>query len=314
MDAVPNDNFGNAPSSMPPDWYIDPWDHTKLRYWDGYKWTEHTKPTAPPAGGAPQPMQQVPRHESRYPVAVKKSRGSVFWILVLLSPVLLLVGSGIVYGVLSKQTVSEQEKEAVAGILLKESDLSGLQYSVEPQEPSTQEDEAFEKKVDSCYTDGNPSEIYEIDGDSFVFENLSGMSISSSATIYESSSDATKELLSIEDESYVNCFKGFFREYLESFLEKRGATLSILEIGPYDESVSGVVSRSMYTYAEFSIGSGLMQFVTVMQRDAVLVYTIATLTGTNTEIVQQVEQQAGFLEQVNSVMADRLRLAAIETK
>jgi hypothetical protein len=314
MDVVPSDNFGNSPSPMPPDWYIDPWDQTKLRYWDGYKWTEHTKPTALPAGGAPQLMQQAPRHESRYPVAVKKSRGSAFWIFVLLTPILLLAGSGVVYGVLSKQTVSEQEKEAVAGVLLKESDLSELQYSVEPQEPTTREEEAFEKNIDSCYTDGNPSEMYEIDGDGFVFENLSGMRISSSATIYKSSSDATKELLSIEDESYVNCSKGFARELMGSLFEKYDETLSILEMEPYDESVSGVVSRSMYMYVESSSGSGVIQYVTVMQKDAVLVSAVATLSGTNAEIRQQVEQQTGFLEQVNSVIADRLRLAVLETK
>jgi hypothetical protein len=41
---------------------------------------------------------------------------------------------------------------------------------------------------------------------------------------------------------------------------------------------------------------------------------MATLSGTNAEIVQQAEQQTGFLEQVNSVIADRLRLAVLETK
>ena len=156
--------------------------------------------------------------------------------------------------------------------------------------------------------------MYETDGDDFVFENLSDMRIGSSATIYESSSEATKELLSIEDESYVSCSKGFAREYMGSLLEKYDETLSILEMEPYDESVSGVVSRSMYIYVESSSGPGFIQFVTVMQRDAVLVSVMATLSGTNAEIVQQAERQTGFLEQVNSVIADRLRLAVLETK
>ena len=241
MDVVSNDNFGNSPSPMPPDWYVDPWDQTK-------------------------------------------------------------------------QTVSEKEKEAVAGILLKESDLVGLQYSVEPQEPTTPEKEAFEKKLDSCYTDGVPSEMYKIDGDDFVFENLSGMRIGSSATIYESSSEATKDLLSIGDESFVSCSKGVVREYMGSLFEKNGETLSVLEMEPYDESVSGVISRSMYVYVESSSGSGFIQFMTVMQRDAVLVSVMATLSVTNAEIVQQAEQQTDFLEQVKSVIADRLRLAVLETK
>ena len=156
--------------------------------------------------------------------------------------------------------------------------------------------------------------MYEIDGDGFVFENLSGMSISSSATIYKSSSDATKELLSIEDESYVNCVKGFARELMGSLFEKYDETLSVLEMEPYDESVSGVVSRSTYIYVESSSGSGIIEFVTVMQKDAVLVSVMATLSGTNAEIIKQAEQQNGFLEQVNSVIADRLRLAVLETK
>jgi hypothetical protein len=228
----------------------------------------------------------------------------------------LLVGSGVVYGILSKQTVSEKEKEAVAGILLKESDLVGLQYSVEPQEPTTPEEEAFEKKIESCYTDGVPSEMYEIDGDGFVFENLSGMTIRSWATIYESSSEATKELLSIEDESYVSCSKGFAREYIGSSWEKNGETLSVLEMEPYDESVSGVVSRGTYIYVESSTGFEAMQFVVVMQRDAVLVSVSMTLNNTNAEILQQSLNSTGFrfLEEVHSVIADRLRLAVLETK
>ena len=156
--------------------------------------------------------------------------------------------------------------------------------------------------------------MHEIDGDDFVFENLSGMTIGSSATIYESSSEATKELLSIENESYVGCLKGVTREDLGSVWEKYDETLSVLEMEPYDESVSGVVSRSMYMYVESSSGSGFIQFMTVMQRDAVLVAVAMTLSGTNAEIIQQAEQQTGFLEQVNSVIADRLRLAVLETK
>lgn len=156
--------------------------------------------------------------------------------------------------------------------------------------------------------------MYKIDGDDFVFENLSGMRIRSSATIYESSSEATKDLLSIGDESFVSCSKGVVRECMGSLFEKYDETLSLLEMEPYDESVSGVVSRSMYIYVESSSGSGFIQFMTVMQRDAVLVSVMATLSGTNAEIVQQAEQQTGFLEQVNSVIADRLRLAVLETK
>ena len=156
--------------------------------------------------------------------------------------------------------------------------------------------------------------MYKTDGDGFVFENLSGMGIGSSATIYESSSEATKELLSIEDESYMGCLKGVARECMGSLFEKYDGTLSILEMEPYDESVSGVVSRSMYMCVESSSGSGFIQFMTVMQRDAVLVSVMATLSVTNAEIIQQAEQQTGFLEQVNSVIADRLRLAVLETK
>ena len=158
--------------------------------------------------------------------------------------------------------------------------------------------------------------MYKTDGDGFVFENLSGMGIGSSATIYESSSEATKELLSIEDESYVSCSKGFAREYMGSLFEKYDETLSVLEMEPYDESVSGVVSRSMYMYVESSSGSGFIQFVTVMQRDAVLVSVAMTLNNTNAEILQQSLNSTGFrfLEEVHSVIADRLRLAVLETK
>lgn len=89
-------------------------------------------------------------------------------VFVLLTPTLLLIGSGVVFGMLSKQTVSEKEKEAAAGILLKESDLIFPEPSVEPPEPTIPEEEAFEKKLDACYADGNPSER---DGGGFVFEN-----------------------------------------------------------------------------------------------------------------------------------------------
>jgi hypothetical protein len=158
--------------------------------------------------------------------------------------------------------------------------------------------------------------MHEIDGDDFVFENLSGMTIGSSATIYESSSEATKELLSIEDESYVSCSKGVARECMGSLFEKYDETLSVLEMEPYDESVSGVVSRGTYIYVESSTGFGLMQFVVVMQRDAVLVSVAMTLNGTNAEILQQSLNSTGFrfLEEVHSVIADRLRLAVLETK
>lgn len=49
----------------PADWYPDPDDATKLRYWDGTAWTEHFAPTAQPAVA----QGLVPVGQSPVPVA-----------------------------------------------------------------------------------------------------------------------------------------------------------------------------------------------------------------------------------------------------
>lgn len=47
-------------------WYADPSDATKLRYWDGAQWTDHTQPAPPPQSGAPvgPPITPLPAESS----------------------------------------------------------------------------------------------------------------------------------------------------------------------------------------------------------------------------------------------------------
>lgn len=53
--------------SLPPaDWYADPWDPAKVRYWDGVAWTAHAQATLPPT---PQPVAPVA------PVAPQSQQG-----------------------------------------------------------------------------------------------------------------------------------------------------------------------------------------------------------------------------------------------
>jgi Protein of unknown function (DUF2510)/Domain of unknown function (DUF4328) len=45
-----DDQVSPGPSAVlpPPNWYPDPQDPTRSRYWDGTRWTEHTHPLAAP--------------------------------------------------------------------------------------------------------------------------------------------------------------------------------------------------------------------------------------------------------------------------
>jgi hypothetical protein len=43
----------SKPAGPPPGWYDDQTDATRLRWWDGSAWTEHTTPAQPPAVAAP---------------------------------------------------------------------------------------------------------------------------------------------------------------------------------------------------------------------------------------------------------------------
>jgi hypothetical protein len=40
-------------------WYVDPLDPTRSRYWDGLRWTDHVHPAAPSAP-SPQPIEAAP--------------------------------------------------------------------------------------------------------------------------------------------------------------------------------------------------------------------------------------------------------------
>jgi|GEM_PF-1885637 len=50
-----------APQTHLPDWYPDPQDPTRLRWWDGVQWTATTRPVAPAAGtGEPEAASPAP--------------------------------------------------------------------------------------------------------------------------------------------------------------------------------------------------------------------------------------------------------------
>lgn len=55
--------------TTPADWYPDPEDPTGLRYWDGFRWTEHRTPAIPPPAPAGPPAAQVPASEPATSVA-----------------------------------------------------------------------------------------------------------------------------------------------------------------------------------------------------------------------------------------------------
>ncbi len=44
---------GTSPSAVPADWYPDPSNRTRLRFWDGAGWTEHVLDEAPASRPAP---------------------------------------------------------------------------------------------------------------------------------------------------------------------------------------------------------------------------------------------------------------------
>jgi hypothetical protein len=54
-----------------PDWYLDPADPNKLRYWDGHRWTDHTAVMPAPAAQNYHPAVAVPTSPS--------SSGVVYW-------------------------------------------------------------------------------------------------------------------------------------------------------------------------------------------------------------------------------------------
>lgn len=110
----------------------------------------------------------------------------------------------------------------------------------------------------------------------------------------------------------MSCFKSFTRKYTGLLFKKHGETLSVLEIEPYDKSVSGVISRSACIHVESSIGYGFVQHVTVMQKDAVLASIVVTFRDTCVELLQRLEQSDHFLDYVNDMTAERL--SALETK
>jgi hypothetical protein len=79
--------------SNPPGWYPDHSDASRLRYWDGNVWTEHTAPAGPsPAGPAmASPMQRAPGQRGNWFVRHKILSG-------VLALVLLLIIAGAVGG------------------------------------------------------------------------------------------------------------------------------------------------------------------------------------------------------------------------
>lgn len=301
---VSNDSFGKSPPSMPPDWYVDPWNPSFLRYWDGNRWTEHTKPIAT-SSTPPRPLQQIQTYREPVFVAPKRNRGPMFWIAILLSPVLLLVAAGVAYGVLSSTVVSEDAKKEANSILLTDRDFRGLQYSVELPDPPSPEQEAYLAKSESCYPD-DPDAIYENEGNSFVFDDLSGMTIESDVEVYSSASSAASEIEITSDVAYFKCDEDAAGEYLGSGIAVE------MDLFDQQKTTSGVDIRGVAVSAMSSSGSGVAIMTRAMQKGTIVAYVSVTFYGTEYELAQQIEQYYSIFEQAASIVEDRV--SAIDAK